>query len=91
MLHHVRIPYRIRWSHNTGRQSVTHRILNSISRELGHFMRDDLLGHAIGRSGISHQLGMTSVIQTGEEKGCFVDGLAYRQQTVLISDLSLSS
>lgn len=86
MLHHVRY-------HTISDEAttVTHRILNSISRKLGHFMRDDLLGHAIGRSGISHQLGMTSVIQAGEEKGCFVDSLAYCQQTVLISDLSLSS
>lgn len=59
----------------------THRILNSIGREFGNFMRDDLLGHTAGRSSISHQLRVTGMIQTGEEKGCFVDGVANCQQT----------
>lgn len=44
-------------------------------------MRDDFLGHTVGRGGIGHQLRVAGVIQTGEEKGCFVDGVAHCQQS----------
>lgn len=61
------------------RTLFTHWILNSLGRELRNFMRNDLLGHTIRRSSISHQLGVTGAVQTAKEKGRFVDSVAHGQ------------
>lgn len=54
-------------------------------------MTDNLLGDAIRGSSFSHELGVTSMIQTGEEEGSFVNSLADSQQTRTVVEHSQSA
>lgn len=64
-----------------------YRVLNSICRVLSNVMRNDLLLNTVRSSGVSEELRVASVVETGEEEGRLIDGAAYRQKTIVFSQV----